>query len=544
MKIQKYIMKGAVVATAALSLTFSSCINDLNVDPIDPNLDSKDKIYTDLNSYEQGLAKIYAGLAVSGQKGPAGAPDLGGLDEGASQYLRKYWEFQELPTDEAINGWGDPGQPELSQATWAASNVLVEILYYRMTYQITLANQFIRDTEGADFGEDDPTDRMNQMRAEARYLRAMSYWHALDFYGNGIPFTDENSAIGSTPPAPPASGFGGTEIFEFIESELMEITSEDAVQQLKAAKAGFVGQADKAAAYMLLAKLYMNAEVYTGTPRWEDAKVYLEKVINAGYSLEGDYANNFMADNYLSQEIIFSVNYDGLYTQSYGGTTFLIHGAVGGDMSAEEYGIDSGWGGHRSTTALVEKFEDGNEVQVDPRGMFYREHDRANTDLTKFTDGYAVVKYTNKSRLGYNGSDPNLTFVDTNFPVFRLADAYLMLAEAEMRMGGVSGTSMANLEEIWTRGNVSSDLQTAYKAELSSNPEGFLLDERARELYWEGHRRTDLVRFGQFSTSEYVWPWKGGDVNGKGLESKFDLLPLPSSEINANPKLKQNPAWM
>ncbi|BDD05362.1 RagB/SusD family nutrient uptake outer membrane protein [Aureibacter tunicatorum] len=529
-------------ALVIFAFGFGGCVNDLDTTPIDPNISDKDNTYKDLYDYEQGLAKLYAGFAVSGQQGPAGNPDLGGLDEGASQYLRKYWEFQELPTDEALNGWADPGQPALSEITWNPSNELVRILYYRVTFQVTLCNQFIRDLSEASLSSEEDMARIRQMKAEARFVRALAYWHGLDLFGNGIPFTTEETLVGSTPPSPPASGFGGTEIFDYIESELMDITSNDSDEQLKAENTAFVGQADKAAAHMLLSKLYLNAEVYIGQSKWAEAKTSLDKVVAAGYRLEDRYEYNFLADNYLSREIIFPIAFDGVNTQTYGGMTYLINAAVGGDMSAKEYGTSGGWGGNRSTIELVKKFEDQFENQVDPRGIFFKEHNRENTTLPEFKDGYAVGKYKNVTSLGYPGSDPNLSFMDTNFPMFRLADAYLMLAEVEFRMGG-SISDWSRIESLWDRAGVPQNIQSQYKAAASVDPAQFLLDERARELYWEGHRRTDLVRFGKF-VKDYNWPFKGGSPTGNAsIAERYNVLPIPGTELVANPNLKQNPMW-
>ena len=243
-----------------------------------------------------------------------------------------------------------------------------------------------------------------------------------------------------------------------------------------------------------------------------------------------------MADNHNSPELIFAVAFDGLNTQTWGGTTFIAHAAVGGNMSAGDFGLDGGWGGTRTTSAFVNKFDDpsGN---TDARAMFFTDGQSLEiNDVSVFTDGYAIAKWKNITESGDPGS--SLTFVDIDFPLFRLADAYLMYAEAVLRGG--SGGSVAEatgyINQLRERayGDTSGNI-----SDLELNLD-FVLDERARELYWECHRRTDLIRYGRFSESDYVWPWKGGKKEGISTDSKYDLYPIPSSDLAANPNLDQN----
>lgn len=514
--------------------------------PIDPNLDSADSVLDSEEAFYQVLTKIYAGFSVSGQEGPSGDGDLSGFDEGHSQYWRAYFVCQELPTDECVNGWADGDLPALSQVNWGANNSFIRQFYYRSIYQVSLANEFIRqaNTNGSDEYENLP-----QYIAEARFLRALAYWHALDLFGNGIPFTTEEDAIGSDLPMP-AGEARGPELFNYIESELLAIVgdTDDDSQVLLDPGASMGGQANKAAAWMVLAKLYLNHSVYLGetnTDYYSKAKTYLEKINTAGYSLiteddaqDGDvyspYERLFIADNYSADnEIIYSINYDGYYTQTYGGMVYLIAAAVGGDQMKpqEDFGISGGWGGNRTTKALVNKFDD-----ADGRALWFTTGQSLEIeDLTQFTNGYAVMKFRNKMRDGsYASNEGNSNWVDVNVPVFRLADAYLMAAEVDLRLdGAVSATSKGYLQEIADRAG------TTLPSSITLD---WLLDERARELYWECHRRTDLVRFGKF-TSGYNWPWKGNTQEGKDVDDKFDLMPIPYTDITANPNLTQNPNY-
>jgi hypothetical protein len=546
------------ITFAAVSLLMlGACVNDLDVEPIDPRLSTPDKVYDSEEAFFQVLSKIYAGFATSGQQGPAGDGDLGGFDEGHSQYWRGYFVVQELPTDECVNGWADGNLPKMSQMTWAANNEFIRSFYYRALYQVSVANEFIRQANT--YGKPEYTN-LPQYIAEARFLRALAYWHALDLFGNGIPFVTEEDEVGATLPQPAGDSPRGPELFNYIESELLDIVGDgegDTDQILLNPRQGYVGQADKAAAWMLLTKLYLNHKTYLGSEDntyYTKARTYVNKVINdGGYSLITDadatiddvyspYEFLFLADNYRSDnEIIFSINYDGVNSQTWGGMTYVVNAAIGGEMSADDFGTNGGWGGNRTTKALVEKFADG-----DARALWFTEGqslDILNQD--QFTDGYAVVKYKNRTRdggYGRNGAENDdgvmqatSPFVDINVPVFRLADAYLMAAEIDLRLdGAVSSANLNRLNEITTRAGVS------FPATVDLD---YILDERARELYWECHRRTDLIRFDKFTSGDYVWPLKGNDLNGKAVDDKFNLMPIPFTDITANPNLKQNPNY-
>src|SRR5438105_10555925 len=174
--------KALGIAAALLVLSTAGCT--------DPTVAPKSTVtganfFDDPGSYQAFLAKIYAGLALSGQSGPAGQPDISGIDEGFSQYLRLYWETEELPTDEAVIAWNDIGLPELNTQTWTASSAMVVAMYYRIYFQVGMANEFLRQTTDdklAERNQNDPTLRTNIRfyRAEARSLRAFSYWPGID----------------------------------------------------------------------------------------------------------------------------------------------------------------------------------------------------------------------------------------------------------------------------------------------------------------------------------------------------------------------------
>jgi starch-binding outer membrane protein, SusD/RagB family len=524
----KKLLSTAVLALVLVSVQ-TSCHKNLDQKPYYEL--SNETVFNDFANYRSVLAKLYGGLTLTGQDGPSGKPDVAGIDEGYSSYIRCMWKMQTLPTDEAICGWGDPGLPALSYSTWGAGNEWSTAMYYRIFYQITLCNTFIREltdenlTRRGITGAD--ADLARQYRAEARFMRALSYYHALDFYRN-VPFVTETSSSTDLPEQKNTS-----DIFTYIETELKDIEN-----TLLAPRSNEYGRADRAAAWMLLAKLYLNADVYVSSNRASDALTYSKKVIDAGYALAPKYGHNFLADNNTSPELIFTSNFDGASSRSYGGTTLLTHAAVGGSMSPKDFGIDGGWGGFRTTPQFVDKFADPTGA-TDSRAMFYTDgQNKQIENFGKFTDGFAISKWRNVTRAGVPGKD--LTFVDIDFPIFRLADAYLMYAEAHLRGGGGSaGEALGYVNMLRERayGNTSGNVAAA-----DFNLD-FILDERAREMYWEGGRRTDLIRFGKFTGNSYLWAFKGGVAEGASIPTYRAVYPIPSQDMAANPSLKQNPGY-
>jgi hypothetical protein len=393
-----------------------------------------------------------------------------------------------------------------------------------------MANEFLRQTTDAALASRSVSAPLKATiqtyRAEARFLRALSYWHGLDLFGN-IPLVTENDPVGG---APPRQATRAT-IYAYVVSELNAIRT-----LLPAAGPSNYGRATTAAADMLLAEIYLNAGVYTGTPAYGLALTSAANVIAAGYTLDPSYAHLFQADNNTSPEIIFPIESDGNNTQTYGGTTFLIHAECGGSiMSASDYGMDYCWGGTRLKPEAYNLFAAG-----DHRGMFFTNGQTvAVTTISNFNNGIASIKYTTKTSTGGSGKNP--TFVDTDFPLFRLGEAYLIYAEAHVRGGGgTDALALQYMNALRTRayGNASANF-----ASISQVTTDTILAERGRELLWEAHRRTDLVRFGLFTGGTYKWAWKGGIVGGQATDAKYNLYPLPATEIVANPNLTQNPGY-
>ena len=443
------------VAVILLSVFFTACLKDLDTIPLDKDIFTSEKVYQDFENYEKVLAKVYAGLAITGTRAPHGdatTQDILGLDEGASQYTRAYFNVQEVVTDEAIIGWNDADLFDYNEMDWSSSNTYIANMYYRIFYQISACNEFLRESTDSKLSERGFTEEqkatIGNFRAEARFLRAFSYYHAIDLFGN-VPFVTEESAVGAFLP----EQISRTSLFDYVESELLAIENE-----LKNPRTNDYGRVDKASAWMLLAHLYLNAEIYGKTPKYTETITYSKKVIDAGYELEDNYAKMFMADNNTAKGIIFAIPFDGINTKTWGGTTFVIAAAIGGSMVSADFGTGQKWNGLRVRPEFYGKFPADDS---DKRKMFYTTGQSLNiADYLKFTDGYAVSKWSNKKSTGGAGSDA--THMDTDLPVYRLADAYLLYAEAVLRggTGGSASTALGYVNEIRTKayGNTSGNI--------------------------------------------------------------------------------------
>jgi len=403
------------------------------------------------------------------------------------------------------------------------------VLYYRIALIVSVSNDFLKQASEENmtaYGIAEADKEIIRAYAlEARFLRAMALWHALDLFRN-IPL---ETSITATPPVQETP----LDMYNFIKSELADIET-----QLPAPRQNAYGRADQAAVWMLQAKMSLNAEAMVGLDQYTECIEACQKVMNAGYSLDQDYETLFMKDNHMSNEIIFALTSDGKNSQSWGCTTFLVHAAIGGDMVAADSGVDGGWSGLRTTSGLIEKFPDLTG-DIDSRAIFHTDGQNIEiNDIGEFTDGYAVPKWKNLNQAGEVGSDP--THVDTDYGMFRLADAYFMYAESILRggSGGDMNEALGLLNEVRTRAYKNGD------GEITSSDMtlDFILEERSREFYWEGTRRLDLVRFGKF-TDEGVWPWKGGVKEGRTTESFRNIFPIPASDLLANPNLIQNPGY-
>lgn len=525
-----------ILTAAVLGITaMTACTKKLDLSPT--NDVTANIVYATPAGYKQALAKVYGAMALTGNTGGTGSADIPSQilsDEGNSDFLRGFWYLQTLSTDEA--GWTYHSNTDplgIHQMSWSSVNQTVAGAYYRSYFQIALCNDFIRESSDANLSSRGITgasaDSIRTYKQEARFLRAFQYWILMDMFANP-PMVDENTPIASGLPKQVAR----KDLFTYVESELLDVST-----KLAAPKTNEYGRVDQAAAWALLARIYLNANIYTGIPRYTDCITYCNKIIGATYTLHPKYSELMLADNNLNtDEFIFAIPYDGTHTQNWGGTTTLVHGPAG--VPASISGLSGSWGCIRVTQQFVGLFDTN-----DMRGQFYTSGQNlvmANL-LDVSTDGYSSTKFRNVTRSGGPApdKDPAGNWSDVDFPLFRLGEVYLNYAEAVLRggTGGDAATALGYINQLRTRGyggnsgNITS----------SSLTTDFILDERARELFWEGLRRTDLIRYNKFTTAAYLWAWKGGVVNGTAVDSKYNIFPIPSTDLTANPNLVQNPGY-
>ena len=523
------------VLCAAMALGATSCVGDLDLMPNDPNTITAGNLTPE--QYEAVLAKCYSGMAVSGQYGPDGASDISGLDGGTSQYTRGIYMLNEFTTDESKWIWPDEGVFDLVTNTWSKGNANIFGTYSRMYVHIAICNDFLRLV-----GND---EQFASMALEARTLRAMSYYNIIDMFGMGG-FVTEADAPGAAPKQKTR-----TELYTWLEAELQDIVSKMSDEQPK------YGRVGKDGAEALLARLYLNAEVFTGKSAWDKCAQCCENIIARhkgtgfkGTGLAQHYLWLFCGDNdgFMPggsdvNEILWGIAYDATNTQPYGGTTFLCAAAYKtvddgkAYMNCEDYGLNQQWGCMHATSEFADKFAANPQ---DVRWSMWCKEDRGfnkeNTKFSEFTDGYAVVKFTNLECGDISTGSMNKAditkFPNTDLPLIRLADVYLMYAECALRGGADQAKGLEYINYVRERAGV----PAFTAADLSLND---ILDERCRELYWENVRRTDLVRFGKFN-KDYNWSWKYGDPDGTDFPEYMNVFPIPSNVIASQPDFKQN----
>jgi len=532
-----------ILGLALSAVVVTSCVKDLDVKPKDPNTILEGNLGDNPVYMKEVLGKIYASFIISGQ-GANGGDDITASDGNFFTTTRALWNVQEITTDEAICAWGDVGIADLNTQTWSAQNPFLTALYQRLSLSVTYANDFIAKTNG---NTDPAVVRYN---AEARFLRALAYAWDMDLFGNP-PFTTDADGVGKFYP----KQIQRAKLFNYVVSELHAIEG-----SLGEPKFSYP-EADKASCWMLLARVYLNAQVYTGTAKWDSCKIYCDKVINSGkYSLATNYRQNFSADNdgNHNPEMIFAWEQDGINTQGYVGTTFIIESSSDAVyIRAEDYsGLTSNtnWNGNRSRktfmNVLVDTLATYGNVPVpgtDPTFSQCKDK-RVFMKLKKSMDlpsasssgdyGIGVYKFTARKANGDKADDYSPAYASTDFPIFRYADALLMRAEALHNLGN-DAAAVTDINAVRERayGDASGDITTAQLTDQ------FLLDERGREFYYEAQRRTDLVRFGKFTDGNYNWTWKGGVVNGTNTDKHLNLFPIPGAEVSANPNIKQNPGY-
>lgn len=542
-------MKHIAWIAAGASMLFTACIGDLDTLPLNPSDSTSETVYgADESGYIAGLTKLYFNF-VSNE-----TTDLQVSDAGASELVRAFWIVQEVTSDACKCAWeNDAWVRAMNTNTWSdADNDATYAVYVRTLQGIAYTNEYLRQTASdrlSDRGvSSELAAKIQGFRAEARFLRAYFYWMALDVFGD-VPFTTENSPFGGGVNPKQASR---KDVFDYCISELTDLAADDS--PMPAARSNYP-RADKGAVLGLLARMYLNAEVYTGTPMWQEAKDACEDIFTMGYSLCPEYADLFRGDNGENpealNEVLFGISYDAEQTQSYGGTSYLTLAAIAAtDVSSTQMinGVNNGWGGIRVPYEYVEKYFNVRNADYsagtydvnDKRGrMFYIKGRSESMDgaLYVFLNGWSCLKFNNiphnMDQDSYLETAASKAYSDIDFPMIRLGEIYLIYAEACMNLGQAN-TALPKVQELAARAGVTAP---------TSITQEWLIEERARELMWEGHRRTDLIRYGKFTSSSFLWTYKGGSFSGQGFDDHMKIFAIPASELASNPELHQNPGY-
>ena len=538
-------MKKIMILAAFAAFALTSCVGDLNQEPLSSDVVGSDG-YTN-PTYRLGqLAKIYGSFNITGTNG-AGSTDIAVGDAGASEFIRAWWSVNTLSTDEAKCVWGDAWVKEIVTNTWTAvKNDAIYATYVRGVMTVTLANNYLRST-------DDSNPEIAIERAEVRVIRALAYWMLLDTFGNP-PFTTEADPMGAVKP----KQISAADLYAWLKTELEDLVSENS--HLKDAHTQVYPRVDKGAAYGLLARLLINHKTYLGK---EDMAVYAEAMAAAEmviekYPLATEYRELFMGDNGQNadvlNEIVMAACYDANKTQSYGGATYLIAASTNNNNNL---GLAAGWAGLNTSTQFVanilggvaDNASIGDNVEkfttTDKRALVSLKYsEKKDQAIDSFTAGWHVFKFNNfhSDAEDLYGERPKEgegaiveQFASVDFPLIRAAESYLIYAEAKTRIDGGSTSDTKAVKCI-------TDLQT--RAGLNPAISSITLDnvftEITRELYWEGLRRTTLIRFNKFVEGSYVWPFKGGAESGQALADHMKLFPIPDEDIVANDNLDQN----
>ncbi|MCD8081152.1 MAG: RagB/SusD family nutrient uptake outer membrane protein, partial [Bacteroides sp.] len=555
------------ICIAILSVyALSSCLGDLDTLPLDDNQLIKEDAYSTAEGYIGVIAKCYASLILTGQGG-SNSNDLGDMDEGYGGYTRGLFYLQEGGSDEVLFGAGSGyGTRAMLYLNWDPSTQVIKFPYYRLYMAIGYCNEFLRECT-----EEKMTDRgvydalkneYEYYRAEARLIRAYCYSMICDLYGSA-PFVDETMGVGIFPEQKTRK-----EIYDYVVSECEELKT-----LLKEPGQNEYGRVDRVSAWFLLARTYLNGGIWAGANDFDKAYTYAKMVIENGtYSLASDYRHIFLADNDNCPEIIWGLVQDSDNARGSAGTNFLVKALANGSMSDHITGTNDHWGNGVTKEALVNLFEEADQLydledkwgdhKGDKRAQFYsvtRDKDgnlvSRNKETRKepgasfawdFSYGYPIIKWRNLTKDRQELVPGGDTYISIDYPMFRMADAYLMAAEAILRNGG--GTpeeALGYVNEVRDRAYMYGDYEASYatpvngRITLQELTLDFILDERGRELYTENIRRTDLVRFGKY-TKGYNWDWKGGNgeadsYHGKDVDDKYNLFPIPQDDLTTNP---------
>jgi hypothetical protein len=371
--------------------------------------------------------------------------------------------------------------------------------------------------------------------AELKVLRAYFIFQLTDMFGNIPVVTDYN-----TDPSK-VTQMARKDVYTFLESEL---TTNVPLLATNVDKSTY-GRVTQYAGDMLLAKLYLNAQVYTGTPQWAKAITVLNQVISSGkYILQPNYFDNFSTNNEGSTENILVVPFDKVHIGGMNWEMQTLHYS-----SNLTYGLTGQpWNGFCSTADVLNKYDAGDArkaqylvgQQYAADGVTPLTDPQANLpvifnpNVTSISDASGAFRMAGARNVKYHPEAGTSGNQSNDMVIFRLADAYLMLAEASMHTGDMA-TAVIAVNKVRGRAGVSAWTP----ADLTWDN---MLAERSRELGWEGWRRSDLIRFEVASGTHYFTGARTPAKTDDGDNHTF-VFPIPAPELISNPNLHQNPGY-
>ena len=459
-----------------------------------------------VSDLHQLYANVFDRLVQTGAMMPAGNGDIVALDEGLTSFYRSLWCLNEMPADGGSWIWNDVGVSDLQGCAWNNDNAWIKSAYARLIYNLNLQNTFLEVASSNNVFEEE--------QKQVRFVRALTAWYLLDLF----PASHFTTRVVTYE----TSLMGREQLYSWLENEL-----KDLISVLPDSRVDLY-HVDADAARMLLARLYLNAEVYTGTPQWENASLYAAQVMAGRHSLHtvstsaySPYQELFMGnndENGAAEEILLMLKQDGHDVFSYGGASFLIN-ITRKDNGMPDYGLsNTAWKCWRAGYRLLQAFASDDELNTlkgteytmpsqlgDDRALFYADESYPVPSLSgtyngDFTLTWSVNKFTNRYSTdpmeGPYTTGSSSLWPDMDIPLMRSAEAWLTYAEAQFRLGN---TQIAR--------NTIATLRSRAHAETPNTiSEDYLLDEWLREFHTEGRRRVDLVRFHQFTgTSTRTW---------------------------------------
>lgn len=502
-----------IILLLAIIYSVSAC-TDLDIDPHSKLTD--DTAYKEKTEFLNGLAGVYTTLGEW------------------SEVVYKVGASSDEMIFPARGGDWKGHLQSIHSHTWDADNDELRGRYTGISNIIAVSNAFIDAVDKSAFKDD--TD-IQVIRSEARFVRAFAYFLMIDLFGN-VPLVTSSAYDANNPPQQNTRA----EIYKFVDDELKELST------TALPETSVYGRVNRYTAKTLLAKLYLNTEVYlgAGNTKWQEVATLTQEIMTGSdYILEDDFKKVFAWDNFNSKEIIFAM----VCNSSYSSPENISYLFSIGDLRAKYGSFASGWNGASVLPTFYRSYDDTNDVrlqafiigpQYDTQGnpIMQTDDSGVNRQLTYTVDYLGADPVNNADH--WDGGRGGKYLMDgiggamierglnNDMPILRYADVLMMRAEALFRIDPSSSEALTLVNQVRTR-NGHNAVYT-----LPSLTAENLLAERGREFAWEGWRRNDQIRFGTWGDA---WDFKAVS------DAKYKIFPIPQVQIDSNPNLEQNDGY-